>query len=135
VGSLLRVAFACTLAASCGGDGDHTGIPASPPFDPIGSEPTSGDAGTGAVLDLLCTQFCANLAAACPNDFQNNYCMPQCLNSLNTDVGCEAKEFLYTACLATAHIDCLSGLYHAATCDPALQSLSDCLNSLPPTPH
>jgi hypothetical protein len=124
----------CTLAAGC--SNDHTGVPATAPFDPIGSEPTSGAAGAGAgILGLLCAQACANIAAACPGQLQDQNCMPQCTNDLNNYRGCEAQELAYISCLAMTQLDCVYGFYRAPACDPAFQTITDCISALPPTPQ
>jgi hypothetical protein len=127
----LALASALALGAGCGTD--HTGIPASPPFDPIGTEPSSGgDGGTnGGALGALCGLSCKNIVAACGANF-GTYCTESCLGSLGGYRRCEAEQFAYVACMATTQIDCRFGYPRAPECDPALLALSQCQNNPQP---
>lgn len=124
--------FAVTVSAGC--SGDHTGVPAMPSFDPIGTEPTESDGGTsmGGVLQLFCNEGCANIEAAC--GVRADYCIPGCLANINYVRGCETEELIYLSCLATTHIECNFGYPRTPECDPALQAVGVCQSRPPPGP-
>lgn len=125
--------FAVTVSAGC--SGDHTGIPATPPFDPIGTEPTSGDGGAAGngVFELYCARYCANLEAACGNIFGGgDYCAQNCRGGFDYYRGCEAEQLTYLACVATTKIDCGFGFPQTPECDPALQAVGACQTRNPP---
>jgi hypothetical protein len=128
--------FAVTVSAGC--SGEHTGMPATPPFDPIGTEPTaSGDGGAvgNGVFGLFCAQSCASLEAACGNIFGGgDYCAQNCRASFAYYRGCEAQQLTYLACLATTKIDCTFGFPQTPQCDPALQAVGTCQSNHPPGP-
>jgi hypothetical protein len=125
--------FGCTLAVGC--STDHTGISTTPPFDPIGSEPTSADAGVGiGLLARLCEQACAHQDAACPGLPSARYCRLQCNAQLPTYASCDAEQVAYTVCLATTTYDCSFGFPRAVECDDEVQAINDCIIRPPGTP-
>ena len=127
--------FAVTVSAGCS-SGDHTGVSATPPFDPIGTEPTNGDGGSGStgVFQLFCEQSCANMAAACGNGFGGTYCVQSCLSSVSFFQNCQAQQLAYLGCLATTQIECTWGYPRSPECDPAQQAVSICQSQNPPLP-
>ena len=127
------LALALALGAGCGGD--HTGISAAPPFDPIGTEPAGsggGDAPAGTnVLTFLCAQSCARGDKTCPGFSFGDYCSRSCVMSLNYYPGCEAQYLSQVACQATTDPVCFGSPYWQ-TCEGALQALNSCLAGGPP---
>jgi hypothetical protein len=132
-GAALALALSLTAAgAGCGGD--HTGISASPPFDPIGTEPASGAGGGGArtdVLAFLCDQSCMKGDQACPGFSIGAYCQRFCVMSLAYYPGCEAQYLSHIACQATEEAACFGGPVWP-TCDAAMQALGTCISGGPP---
>ena len=128
------LSLALALGAGCGSD--HTGVPAAPPFDPIGTEPTSADGGSqnGGVLGALCALSCEHIVAACGDNF-GIYCTESCLGTLVGYQRCQAQQLAYVACLATTQVDCRFGYPRTPACDPALLALSQCQNSPQPEPQ
>src|SRR5262245_42884814 len=121
--------LALTLAlGAC--SSEHSGVEATPGFDPIGSEPTSGDGGGPGSRDVIrhfCDRGCVNLAMACPTGIgvPPEYCAQSC-NANPGYPGCEAEELIYYICLATTHVECPFYFPQAPECDPVLQALSMC---------
>ena len=124
-----------TLGAAC--SSEHTGIPATPTIDPIGTEPTDTDDGggsVGGVYGLFCRQSCDNTARACGTNF-NNYCEQSCVYNLQNYRGCEAEQLAYLACMGTANINCSFGYPRAPECDPAQLAVGECRSRPPPLPE
>jgi len=132
-----RLSLAAALALGAGCDGDHTGVPATPPFDPIGTEPAGGggDAPAGTdVLAFLCAQSCAKGDKVCPGFSSGGYCARFCVMSLSYYPGCEAEYLSQVSCQATTNPVCFGGPYWQ-TCEGALQALNNCLTGVqPPLP-
>jgi hypothetical protein len=131
-----RLSLALALAAGAGCGGDHTGVPASPPFDPIGSEPAGGGGGGDApagtnVLAFLCAESCAKGDKVCPGFSSGGYCARFCVMSLSYYPGCEAEYLSQVSCQAGNDPVCFGGPYWQ-TCDGALQALNACLVAGPP---
>jgi hypothetical protein len=122
-------------AAACAG-GDHTGVQATPPFDPSGSEPTTNDGGAAppGLLQSICGLSCENVRAACPGFPGNDPCVGQCVMGLNYYPGCEAEYLSYVACQATAPVSCPFGYPMTPQCDPAARTIHTCLTRVPPPP-
>ena len=126
-------AFAVTVCAGC--SSDHTGVPAEPPFDPTGTEPTSGDGGAGGntVAEVFCAQSCANIEAACGTMFGgNNYCAQNCLANFRYFAQCQAEQLIYVGCVATTQINCTFGYPRTPDCDSAQQAVGICQSQHPP---
>ena len=119
-------------AAAC--SGDHTGVPATPPFDPIGPEPPTGDGGAAptGLLQSICTLSCENVRSACPSFPVNEPCAGQCVMSINDFRGCEAEYLSYVTCQATAPVSCPFGYPMTPQCDPVAQTINNCLTRNPP---
>jgi hypothetical protein len=130
------LALALVLGASC--SGDHTGIPSKPPFDPIGTEPASGDGGaaTGSgVLQWLCVRSCENVTSACPFGPPVDYCNQSCTNgNIFTFPGCEAETLAYYTCTATTMATCPFGYPQITGCDSAQRALNYCQSGITPPP-
>jgi hypothetical protein len=125
--------LALVLGAAC--SGDQTGVPSQPPFDPIGTEPASGDGdapGGSAALQWLCVRSCDNLSSACPFNPPVDYCTQQCGGNIFAVPGCEAQTLAYYTCIATADVICPYGFPQTPSCDRALQILSYCQSGITP---
>ena len=129
------VSLALALGAAC--SSEHSGIPAAPSFDPIGSEPVSADggAGNGSVIQYFCEQGCEKIATACHNGYPVAYCTQACVNNVLVYPGCVAEQLAFYACLATINVDCSFGFPQAAACDPAQQAIGQCQSRPPPLPE
>lgn len=137
--ALLTACASLALALSAACSSEHSGIEATPGFDPIGSEPTTGDggaAGSRDVIRLFCDQGCVNLGKACTPGvgFQPEYCTDSCAANPGTP-GCEAEELIYYICLATTDVECPFFFPQAPKCDPAVEALAMCQSTPPPLPE
>ena len=137
----LTACAALALALSTACSSEHSGIEATPGFDPIGSEPSSGDGGAGTgsgdVIRLFCEQGCVNLGMACPMGVgvPPQYCTQSCAANAAAYGRCVAEQLAYYICLATTDVECPFFFPQTPGCDPALQALSHCQNAPGPLPE
>jgi hypothetical protein len=99
------------LLSGCGGGAG----PASPSFDPFGSEPTGSSAekpGTpdegssgAAKIDTLCSVACGRIMAACPAPPGSN-CVVSCESEFQAYPACAAQGQMYLSCIAESPISC-----------------------------
>lgn len=128
-----------TLVSGCG---DGGGGPASPAFDPFGSEPSgassepSGASGesppTPQSIADLCVTVCARFEAACPSSTATN-CAGSCTADATQYPACVSELQSFLICAGTAPITCPSsatvGLEACASSEIAFE---DCLHGLQP---
>jgi hypothetical protein len=132
--------FVCAaLASGCsGGPG-----PASPTFNPFGTDPASTGADdpvtTGnetpppqtpaaTSLPALCAQVCAHIASACPGAADPT-CTDKC--SAVDPMGCDAEVKAFFSCLVSAPLTCEgNNNVSAPTCMTSENAVSDCINNM-----
>jgi hypothetical protein len=127
------LALGCALlVAGCGGGGG----PASPTFDPFGSESsgaasessgasTEGLGGKEAVADL-CATDCARIQSGCPSAAGSN-CVASCQAELAAYPACTVQAQQYLECIATIAIVCSpGGSFDASACRGSLNVWDSC---------
>jgi hypothetical protein len=137
---LVIAALAFGVASLVSGCGSGGGGPASPAFDPFGSEPTGasseptgtspeGSPGGTAVIAELCATDCARIMAACPSAAGTN-CVASCEASFLSYPACAASVQAYLSCISSIAIICSPyGSLDVSACQASQIAAQNCLNA------
>ena len=137
---ILALAWSVSSSVACSSSGG--GGPAEP-FNPFGTEPaptTGSEPASGhddpspinqSSLEMLCVQFCQNIAAGCPDALEGYDCAFQCTSTLSRAPACEAQSRAYLMCFLSTTVTCnnVSDL-----CRPSGAALEACLDGQTPGP-
>ena len=137
----LSSAWACASLAAClaaGACSDGGAGPASPPFDPFGTEPSGSttiepEAPPAATIEQACARACAHVLSLCPAAAGGAECAPECAASITSFPGCEAEFRTFVSCIATAPLTCVDTTINAPACDGASLALGNCVEGGQPT--
>jgi hypothetical protein len=136
---LVIAALAFGVASLVSGCGSGGGGPASPAFDPFGSEPAgassepAGASGEGtpggtAAIAELCATDCGRIMAACPSAAGTN-CVASCEASFLAYPACAASVEAYLSCIASIAIICTPyGSLDVSACQASQLAAQQCIN-------
>jgi len=137
---LVIAACAFGVASLVSGCGSGGGGPASPAFDPFGSEPAGatseptgasgeGSPGGATAIAELCATDCGRIMASCPSAAGTN-CVASCEASFTAYPACAASAEAYLSCISTTAIVCTSyGSLDLSACQGSQLAAQACVNS------